>query len=203
VKDVIEDAFNKALNVEPLNMVGVVYVTELVGCLRRSWYRRKHSYRTTKEMICGTAVHREVLERVAAEVPVAYAEVEKRVEYDVRVMGRDILLVGKVDLYVADGDLETFVEYKTSEWVFEEHVEQGNIYAVLLDVNRFYICYMPKSDTVKCREFERTWTVEDVMQRLETFINHLVNNTEPPRREGTWCSYCEFKALCRRNKTLV
>lgn len=203
MKDVIEDVFNRALNVEVFNIVGVVYVTELVGCLRRSWYRRKYGYRATKEMICGTAVHREVLERVAAEAPVAYAEVERRVEYDVRMMDRDIMLVGKVDLYIADGDLETFVEFKTSEWVFEEHVEQGNIYAVLLDVNRFYICYMPKSDTVKCKEFERTWTVEDVIQRLEEFVRHLVDNTEPPKREGTWCSYCEYKAMCRKNKTLV
>ena len=203
MKDVIEDAFNRALNIEPLNMIGIVYVTELTGCLRRSWYRRKHGYRMTKDMIAGSAVHRELLERVVEEAPVAYAETEKRVEYWAKIMDRDIMLVGRVDLYIADGDLEAFIEYKTSEWVFEEHVEQGNIYAVMLNVDRFYICYMPKSDTVKCKEFERTWTEEDVKQRLETFVRHLIDNTEPPKREGTWCNYCEFKTLCKKNKTLV
>ena len=201
--DMIEKAFNKALDIEPLNIVGVVYVTELTGCLRRSWYRRRYGYRITRDMICGTAVHREVLERVAAEAPVAHAETEKRVEYWVKMMNRDILLVGRVDLYIADGDLETFIEYKTSEWVYEEHIEQGNIYAVLLDINRFYICYMPRSDHVKCREFKKTWTEEDVKQRLETLIKHLIDKTEPPRREGTWCSYCEYRSMCRKDRKLV
>ena len=200
---VIEKAFNRAFDREPINDSSTVYVTELTGCVRRSWYKRRYGYRMTRDMICGTAVHREVLERVVEELPVAYAESEKDVEKLISIGDSDVWLVGRVDLFIADGDMRTFVEFKTSEWVFEEHVEQANIYAVMLNVDKFYICYMPKSDTVKCKEFERTWTEEDVKQRLAELVEHLIDNTEPPRREGTWCSYCEFKNLCKKNKTLV
>jgi hypothetical protein len=112
-----------------------------------------------------------------------------------------VWLVGRVDLYIADKDknVKTFVEFKTSEWVFEEHVEQANIYAVMLDVSRFYICFMPKSDIVKCKEFERTWTEQEVMQR----VKQLLSSDEPPKRENYWCSYCEFKTMCKKIKTLV
>jgi len=201
--DVIEEAFNRAFNREPINDSSTVYVTELTGCVRRSWYKRRYGYRVTRDMIVGTAIHSDVLLRVALLMERSYdvVAVEKKVEKLLNVNGNDIWLVGRVDLYIADKErnIKTFVEFKTSEWIFEEHVEQGNIYSVMLDVDKFYICYMPKSDTVKCKEFERTWTESDIIER----IKQLLSNAEPPRREGVWCSYCEFKNLCKKNKTLV
>jgi CRISPR/Cas system-associated exonuclease Cas4 (RecB family) len=205
--DVIEEAFNRALAREPEQKPGTVYVTELTGCVRRSWYKRKYGYRVTREMIAGTAIHAELLDRVAdiladsPDIDFDYVMTEKSVEKLLDVSGCGVWLVGRVDLYIADMEknVKTFVEFKTSEWVFEEHVEQGNIYAVMLDIDRFYICYMPKSDSIKCREFERTWSESDVAERIKM----LLSSSEPPRREGYWCSYCEFKALCRKTKTLV
>jgi CRISPR-associated protein Cas4 len=205
--EIIEKAFNKALDVEPTNKPSEVYVTELVGCVRRSWYKRRYGYRMNKNMIVGVAVHKELLEVVAdilADSPDAgfdYVDVEKKVEKLISIDGNDVWLVGRVDLYIADKKkgIKTFVEFKTSEWVFEEHIEQANIYAVMLDVNRFYICYMPKSDQVKCKEFERTWTESNVVERVKM----LLSSSEPPRRENYWCNHCEFKNLCKKNRTLV
>jgi len=201
--DIIEKAFNNALNVEPEERLDVVYVTELTGCLRRSWYRRKLGYRMTKDMIAGTAVHAELLERVVEELPVAYAESEKKVEYVVSTGDVDIWLVGRVDLFIADGDMRTFVEFKTSDWIFDEHIEQANIYAVMLNVDKFYICYMPKSDIVKCKEFTRTWTEQNVVERVRRFVEALTKNEPPQKEEDAWCYYCEFKAMCKKNKTLI
>jgi CRISPR-associated protein Cas4 len=204
---VIEDAFNRALDRKPENRRDTVYVTELVGCIRRSWYRRRYGYRMNKDMIAGTAIHSELLDRVAdilANSPDAgfdYIDVEKKVEKLLEVNGKSVWLVGRVDLYIADKqkNIKTFVEFKTSEWIFEEHIEQANIYAVMLNTDKFYICYMPKSDQVKCREFERMWTEQEVVQR----IKQLLSDTEPLKREGYWCNYCEFKNMCKKNKTLV
>jgi CRISPR/Cas system-associated exonuclease Cas4 (RecB family) len=158
-------------------------------------------------MIVGVAVHGELLEVVAdilASSPDAgfdYIDVEKKVEKLLEVNGKSVWLVGRIDLYIADKqkNIKTFVEFKTSEWIFEEHIEQANIYAVMLDVPKFYICYMPKSDSIKCREFERMWTEQEVVQR----IKQLLSDTEPPKRENYWCNYCEFKNMCKKNKTLV
>jgi CRISPR/Cas system-associated exonuclease Cas4 (RecB family) len=207
VLDVIEKAFNKALDREPVNKPNEVYVTELAGCIRRSWYKRRYGYRMNRDMIIGVAVHSELLDRVAEiladspDIDFDYVMTEKKVEKLLEVDGKEVWLVGRVDLYIVDveKDIRTFVEFKTSEWIFEEHVEQANIYAVMLKVDKFYICYMPKSDSVKCKEFERTWTERDVVERVE----QLLSCTEPPRREGYWCSYCEFKNLCKKVKTLV
>jgi CRISPR-associated exonuclease Cas4 len=201
--EVIEDAFNRALVREPVNDSGTVYVTELTGCIRRSWYRRRYGYRATRDMIVGIAVHSDVLLRVALLMEGEYdvVAVEKKVERLINIDGNDVWLTGRVDLYIADKEknIRTFVEFKTSEWIFEEHVEQGNIYAVMLDIDKFYICFMPKSDAVKCREFQKTWTENDIIER----VKQLLGNSEPPRREGVWCSYCEFKNMCKKNKTLV
>jgi len=180
-----------------------VYVTELTGCMRRSWYRRKGGYRLTKDMLAGTAVHAELLERVVEELPVAYAESEKSVEKLISIGDSDVWLVGRVDLFIADGDLRTFVEFKTSDWIFDEHIEQANIYAVMLNIDKFYICYMPKSDTVKCKEFTRTWTEQDVVERVKRFVEALTKDEPPQKEEDAWCYYCEFRAMCKKNKTLI
>jgi len=200
--DMIEKAFNRALDVEPESRLDVVWVTELSGCLRRSWYRRKLGYRLTKDMLAGRVIHAELLERVVEELPVAYAEAEKKVEYVVSVGDVDIWLVGRVDLYIAEGDLRTFVEFKTSDWIFDEHIEQANIYAVMLNIDKFYICYMPKSDEVKCKEFSRTWTEQDVEERVKRFVESLTGKEPPQKEENTWCFYCEFKPECKKNKKL-
>ena len=201
--DVIEKAFNRALSVEPEQRLDVVYATELVGCLRRSWYRRKLGYRLTKEMIGGRAVHTELLEKVAEGLPVAYAEAEKRVARVMSIGDVDIWLVGRVDLFIAEGSLRTFVEFKTSDWIFDEHIEQANIYAVMLNIDKFYICYMPRSDEVKCREFTRTWTEKDVEDRVRKFVESLTGKEPPQKEEDYWCYYCEFRAMCKKNKTLI
>jgi CRISPR-associated exonuclease Cas4 len=203
VLELIEKAFNRALDREPVGRLDTVYVTELTGCLRRSWYRRKLGYRLTKDMLAGRAIHAELLERVVEELPVAYAETEKEVEYVVSTGDVDIWLVGRVDLFIADGDVRTFVEFKTSDWVFDEHVEQANIYAVMLNIDKFYICYMPKSDSIKCKEFSRTWTEQHIVDRVRRFVEALTRSEPPPREEDAWCYYCEFKALCKKNKTLI
>jgi CRISPR-associated protein Cas4 len=203
VLEVIESAFNRALDVEPEQRLDVVWVTELSGCLRRSWYRRKLGYRLTKDMLAGRAIHVELLERVAEELPVAHSEAEKRVEYVVSIGDVDIWLVGRVDLFIADGDLRTFVEFKTSDWIFDEHIEQANIYAVMLNIDKFYICYMPRSSEVKCREFTRTWAEQDIEERVRKFVESLTGKEPPQKEENMWCYYCEFKAECRKNRTLI
>jgi CRISPR-associated exonuclease Cas4 len=202
VLEVIEEAFNRALDREPVDRLDTVYVTELTGCMRRSWYKRKYGYRVTKDMLAGRAVHAELLERVAGELPVAHAEAEKKVEYTVSVGDVDVWLAGRVDLFIADGDLRTFVEFKTSDWIFDEHVEQANIYAAVLNIDKFYICYMPKSDEVKCKEFSRTWTEKDVEERVRKFIESLTKDEPPPKEEDVWCYYCEFRNVCKKNKKL-
>lgn len=205
--EVIEEAFNRALQREPGQRPDTVHVTELTGCVRRSWYKRRYGYRATREMIAGSAVHAELLGRVAdilagsPGVGFDYVVAEKGVEKLFDVNGGGVWLAGRLDLFIADiqNNIRTFVEFKTSEWIFEEHVEQGNIYAVMLNVDKFYICYMPRSDSVKCKEFERTWTEREVVERVQ----QLLSGTEPPRREGYWCSYCEFRNMCRRSRALI
>jgi CRISPR/Cas system-associated exonuclease Cas4 (RecB family) len=201
--EIIEKAFNDALSREPENSPDTVYVTELAGCIRRNWYKRRYGYRATREMIIGTAIHTDILGKVVELLSPEFdvVEMEKKVERLLNIDGNDVWIVGRIDLYIADKskNVKTFVEFKTSEWVFEEHVEQGNIYATMLDVDKFYICFMPKSDSIKCKEFERTWTESDIVER----VRQLLSSSEPPRREGYWCNYCEFKTICKKIKTLV
>jgi len=201
--EIIANAFNRALDREPEQRLDTVYVTELTGCVRRSWYKRRHGYRATREMIAGTAIHSDVLLRAALLLEGEYdvIAVEKKIEKMISNDRDNVWLLGKLDLYIADKEknIKTFVEFKTSEWVFDEHIEQGNIYAVMLDIDKFYICYMPKSDQIKCKEFERTWTEKEVVERIQQLLGH----TEPPRREGYWCNYCEFRNMCRKSRTLI
>jgi len=199
---VIERAFNSVLAVEPSKDTSTVYVTELSGCLRKSWYRRNTGYRVTKDMLAGQAIHRELLESVASALMGSMAGAHIKVEKLVTAVFDNVELRGRVDLFILSNDVRTFVEFKTSDWILDEHIMQANIYAAMLDVDRFYICYMPRSSDVKCVELKRRMDREDVERRVLKFVKALELGEPPKKEENYWCYYCEYRNMCRKNKTL-
>lgn len=129
---------------------GEVHVTDLTGCLRKSWYdkvqpeaERPHE---TLARSLGTMVHG------AIEGSDQWVESELRVEVEG--------LVGKADIVYADGRL---VDLKTTRWLFPAKVPYGshslqvNLYAYALKlmgrpVNRLQIQYIDMSGPTKCRK---------------------------------------------------
>lgn len=127
-----------------------IHVTDLVDCLRRSYYVKKFPMpeypHETLARFLGTGFHMMVEgndEFVNSELPLEFGE-----------------LVGTADIVYKDG---TIMDYKFSRWLKPEwlpnksHVLQVNIYAQMLrnmgrEVNDLFIQYVDASGPSKCRK---------------------------------------------------
>jgi CRISPR/Cas system-associated exonuclease Cas4 (RecB family) len=127
-----------------------IHVTDLTGCLRKSWYDKvdpspEYVHEGLARFI-GTAVHGALEDSdslMDCELPLSYAG-----------------LVGKADVVYKDGRV---VDFKTTRWLYTSKVPYGshtiqvNIYAYLLkkmgrDVNQLQIQYIDMSGPTKCRK---------------------------------------------------
>ena len=130
---------------------GGIHVTDLVHCLRRTYYERTQNMpeRPADAMyrVIGTATHglleHEEDQELITEMPLEYEGV-----------------VGTVDAYYPTSD--TLVDFKTSRWLipaklpYGDHELQVNVYRWLLEansypVNRMFLQYIDLSGPSKCR----------------------------------------------------
>jgi len=128
------------------------HVTDLVHCLRRSWYEvlepRPEHVSEVLYRVLGTAMHSIVEgmedEHMIAEMPLEYHGI-----------------VGTVDAYYPEK--KRLVDHKTSRWIkkanlpYGEHEMQVNIYRWMLEgngypVDRMYVHYIDMSGPTKCRK---------------------------------------------------
>ncbi|MHA1279474.1 MAG: PD-(D/E)XK nuclease family protein [Candidatus Helarchaeota archaeon] len=129
-----------------------IHVTDLVHCLRRSFYDKTQPMpeRPSDAMyrILGTATHSlledEADEHLMTETPLEYKGV-----------------VGTVDAFYPETG--TIVDYKTTRWLkkanlpYGDHEMQVNVYRWLLEnngykVNRIFLQYIDLSGPTKCRK---------------------------------------------------
>ena len=137
-----------------------VHVTDLVGCLKRTWYEETEPLpeRPSDVMyrILGTATHAlledEQDENLITELPLEYEGI-----------------VGRVDAYYPTSD--TLIDLKTTRWLmpaklpYGDHELQVNVYRWLLEnngypVNRMFLHYIDLSGPSKCRTCKLPLTKE-------------------------------------------
>lgn len=173
-----------------------VHVSEVVGCLRKSYYMRTRAVQLTPHnaiKLLGDSLHhalQEVLRRKGFEV-----------EHEVAVDLKGFRLVGHIDAYHPDHEL--LLEFKTSsktpEAPFETHLKQTQIYRRLISAKHSYIVYLSRSDGgIKVFKVDDDkgvlkWAIDRAKQLKES----LITNNPPPKEKSQLCNYCEFQLTCR------
>jgi len=172
----------------------VIHVSEVVSCLRRSYYLRKKILSVSPAnalKLLGDSIHaafQEVLRREGFET-----------EFEVGLQLPNFKLVGHIDAYHPDKGL--VLEFKTvnkiPETPYESHVKQISIYKQLVNAKHSYIIYISRSDgQVKVFEVDNRyknikWAVERAKQ-----LHESLTKDNPPPPEGNSCQWCEFRFNC-------
>jgi len=177
----------------------VIHVSEVVGCLRRSYYHRKKFLSISPAnalKLLGDSLHnafQEVLRREGYEV-----------EYEVGIQLPQFKLVGHIDAYHPDKGI--VLEFKTTnnipEQPYETHLKQASIYKELVNAKYGYLIYISRNDG-KVRVFKINtnskgiikWAIERAKQ-----LNEALVRSELPNPEGNTCQWCEFRFNCLKRE---
>jgi len=173
-----------------------IHVSEVVGCLRKSYYLRRRLISISPSsavVLLGDSIHsalQEVLRREGYET-----------EFEVGLNLRDFKLVGHADAY--HPEREEILEFKTVGKIpdgkpYETHMKQAQIYAALTNAKHVYVIYIQRGDgEVKVYKVDHDkWVLKWAVERAKTLKKALDTN-EPPKPERTYlCNHCEFKLTC-------
>lgn len=173
--------------IEELRNPNVVYVTELVTCSHKRFYRLNYPELTLTfepTLILGELLHYGLEEVLREE---GY-NVEVEVERDYTVNGGEYKLKGRVDALGRGGVVEIKTGRAGQTLPHQHHILQLQVYMELLDVNWGILVYVTPDRLV---EFK----VERESVRIEELISDTIKDSTHPRWEWE-CRYCPYSKLC-------
>jgi CRISPR/Cas system-associated exonuclease Cas4 (RecB family) len=187
--------------------LGRYHVTELCGCLRRSYLERiKGHDETYKELWIkqrGNALHRQVSYAFQGwkELPV---------QMTIPAENELIILAGHIDAY--DPEEAEMTEFKSTRYVswqkergilpHRHHVQQIRVYYTIwtkrygFPVDTLSIAYMDDETPPTRFEIEPQDITEWLTERTTAFHRAMLRNTIPTAEPGPLCHYCSFKGTC-------
>jgi len=181
-----------------------LWVTDIAQCLRKTYYQFKYplkpEYQLRRPLVMGKAIHlwiENLLVRHRGELGI---DIRTEVEVMARVEG--VVVRGLADI-VLDNVL---YEIKTARRIpvkpYLEHILQACFYAYVLGMNKYCILYISDNGYREyCMETDNG-TINIFRERVKILKQSMENNTPPPREKSPLCSYCPYKRLCSRDKTL-
>jgi len=189
----LKEVIKKVMQREVKPPEGEVWVTEVCGCLRRSWFRRRYGEEVTKDMIAGIKGHNILLPKLAEELGCAY---EVRIEIPVN----NNVLVGKADLVCEDRVIE--LKLSNSLRIRDEWVTQANTYTVALGKDKFTIVVIGNS--IITEDFTANKALfKIVLEATKTYIKYLKGGVPPPPMHGDWCRHCPYRKECNKEKSIT
>lgn len=171
----------------------VVYVTDLVACSNKRFFRLQFpelTFRFEPILILGDLIHKGLELFLTSE---GY-EVEKEVEEKYSVKGLDYVLKGRIDAFNARDSVVIEVKFsRTSQGVpHEHHVLQLQVYLNLLKAENGTLIYVTPDRILE-------YQVKSQPIDIEALIKETVENSVHPR--WSWeCKYCYFNRMCPYKK---
>lgn len=199
-------------------MSDYISVTEVTGCLRRSYFNRKYPHEIpswSTSAVIGKYIHQIVERKFAEKFKDYIVEIEKTFTDDI--------LIGTVDIAIRDPvSKKSFViDLKTTSKIpiepYYNHVLQVNAYLYLANADVGYIIYIDKRFTrnpLNNNQFIKSFRLRFYNPRIETMLNkdaHLYQHVkyrahtlkrcleydELPQKElSEQCAYCEHLKRC-------
>ena len=177
-----------------------IYVTDLVGCIRRSYYIKKYGFQVDEStalwLLFGGLFH-DLITPAIAEAFKGQKEVSINYKFE------DVEIHGRVDVLLDDSIIELKTCSKLPIKPKLSHVEQLNVYMNILNKKIGYLVYISKvqADTVvfECeknhRMFQQTLEKAKLLKKaLDNDIPPEVNLPLSARRQ--FCDSCPFYEKC-------
>lgn len=175
-----------------------IYVTELVYCLAKAYYRRKTTEQPEKGLRQRWALYRGIL--FDEEWTSLFPRNQVRVTH--RIPGGPTI-VGKIDFMDEEGgiwELKTVAnDYAIRDGPKPQHVAQALFYAWVQNAPTAHLLYLHLGGVHRFDLDVRR--AEEIVKELEAKAVKLhialLENTPPDPENAAWeCKYCEFKDIC-------
>ncbi len=197
VKDWIREIIEQNMRVVFNNRT--IHVSEVTGCLRKSYYNRKLATRLTElqqiSILFGNGIHHQLQELLRGKGWV--------IEYEVRYNFKKFELIGHVDAYNPKNNiiLEIKSTSKAPEKPYEEHVRQINAYLAMTKSKKGYIIYITKNGRVKVFPITFDKKLWDNTIKRAFYLFYSLRDNKPPKPEPSiLCKYCPWKWRCYKRK---
>jgi len=173
-----------------------LHVTELCGCLRKTYFRRRQPIEKSPEQ--QWYLYRGLIfdELWTSLFPRSQLRVTHRVKNGPTIVGRiDFVYNGK--LY----ELKTINTVKYLDSPYPHHIKQVRFYAFCENLKQAVLLYLAfdghKVFEVDCADEEVLPVVEEIEKKALILYEALKRNTPPEPYNETWeCRYCEFSTVC-------
>ena len=175
-----------------------IWVTEVLYCLRKAWFRRKMS----KPIDLHSAWHlyRGIIFHNIWEG--LYEDTEKKIEIPIWDTGA--VLVAKYDfidndtIYDLKWVADSYEKFLVERGASKAHKDQVQIYLHAKGMKKGALIYL-MSKSVKIFEFELEddFDINEFLKRALVLWDALRENNPPPRTPNEYeCQYCEYKDEC-------
>lgn len=181
-------------------------VTEIVRCLRKSFYERTKKKRKSKRLLDNLwpTVRGDLLH----EMTKAYNWNELDMNVKIPLGNGDFgIISARLDMY--DWKTKTIIDLKTTKDVYAQAEEgtipkkedilqiqcYGTIFSNIIPVEKLILVYADLNDMIafQIKKEDKTWWLKDRIMKLEKSILEKI----PPTREfSKLCTFCKFENQC-------
>lgn len=173
-----------------------IFVGELTGCLRQSYYVRKYGKIYTEDMLMGMVIHELIVDKLASRLNCLY-------EADGLIQHNDVAITGRADILCND----YIVEVKTSKYpvIKDTWVKQCQAYMKMFNKDKCVIAVLerPTLNPIMITVIQRNESViNELIRRAIELKNSIMNDTPPITVDTNLCNSCQFKTICHKIKTL-
>lgn len=170
------------------NRSNTIHVSDIIQCLRKSYYDKKTGNIMNLSMIRGKAMHDILLKHMAEYLDAKY-EVEVKYSID------DIDIIGTIDILLNNNDV---IELKTMGYsphtIPSRYIYQIQAYLNIVDGKTGYLVTICNND-VNIYDIHKDDEFINIMERRAKNLYHaLCNNTTPKER---WINYSDIKYECK------
>ena len=207
LEDIIKQAILKKAKKLQEDRSKTIHVTDLTGCIRKSYYIKKHGFPFSEKvafwLLFGSLVHESLSPVIARRIN---GETEVRTKYKYK--GVEILATADVL-----GDNEV-IELKTCKNLpyspFHSHVEQINAYMHMFGKPRGVIVYISRTQ-LGVRVFEQLGDWDLFKRTLDKAVllkTALDKDVPPPcnlplHLRKVYCKDCPFRVRCTQDSELL
>jgi len=180
-------------------------VTDIVRCLRKSYYEKTKKKRSKKILdnlwpsVRGDLLH---------EMTKAYNWNELDMDFQIPLgNGNFGTISGRLDMY--DWKTKTIIDLKTTKDVYSQAEEgtipkkedilqiqcYGTIFSNIIPISRLILVYADLNDMIafQIKNEDKTWWLKDRIIELE---NAIVNRNPPKKEFSKLCNFCKFENQC-------
>jgi len=177
-----------------------LHITDVLNCLRMSFYQRQKVLPTNVQMLIGTATHRQFQSVLNAK----YVEHEYTLQIDgMRIVGHPDIIT-RDDHVIELKHISTFYLLRkyTDNMPIPRHIDQVLLYLLMSGCKFAYIVYVSLNEGFRVFKIRRTHAnMRDFFKRARILDNAIKNNTPPDPEPSFLCSRCAFRKMCNVTPT--